>query len=350
MLKSFSFFLFVVYVSLFSTNLLAQRYIIKDPFNKNAVPPVPDYTLLSMWAAHPEKEDMADKIPKGSPFKDQQKEAKADVFFIYPTIYGDKPTNEYTWNASVNDDVLNEKIDGSTILNQASVFNGSCRVFVPRYRQAHYSVFLTTDTSANRQALELAYQDVKAAFVHYLEKENNGRPIVIASHSQGTIHARRLLKDFFDGTPRQKQLVAAYLVGIAVQPDTFQSISPSKTPGDVGGFVSWNTFLTGYYPTYYKNGLHSSYCVNPLTWTDTKEFISEKQNVGGVGLGFKWVENPADAQVHEGLLWIHQPYIKGRIFLRTKVWHYADINLYWGNIRENVALRLENFLSQSIKE
>lgn len=350
MSKSSSVFIFILCFCFSSPILLAQRYLIKDPFNKNAVPPAPDYAQISMWAAHPDKDDMADKIPKGSPFQDQQKEAKADVFFVYPTIYGDKPTNEYTWNASVNDDVLNEKIDGSTILNQASVFNGSCRVFVPRYRQAHYSVFLTSDTSANRQALELAYQDVKAAFAYYLENENNGRPIVIASHSQGTIHARRLLKDFFDGTPRKKQLVAAYLVGIAVQPDTFQSISPSKTPGDVGGFVSWNTFLTGYYPTYHKNGLHTSYCVNPLTWTDTKEFISEKQNVGGVGLGFKWVKNPADAQVHEGLLWIHQPYIKGRILLRTKIWHYADINLYWGNIRENVALRLENFLSQSNRE
>ena len=54
-------------------------------------------------------------------------------------------------------------------------------------------------------------EDVKAAFQYYLEHYNNGRPIIIASHSQGTTHAKRLLKEFFDGTALQHQLVAAYL-------------------------------------------------------------------------------------------------------------------------------------------
>jgi len=324
----------------------AQRYLITKAFDPKNLPPTPNYRQLSAWAAHPKKNDPADKIPVGAPFQDQQAEALVDVFFIHPTIYGAEPTGAFLWNGDIQDDALNRQVDESTILNQASVFNGTCRVFAPRYRQAHYSVFLTSDSSANRQALALAYEDVKNAFLTYLETENKGRPFVIASHSQGTLHARRLLQELIDGKPLQKQMITAYLVGIAVQPDSFQYIQPSQTPDHVGGFTSWNTYLTGFYPPYHANGLKTAFCINPITWTLTNEVISHKNNPGGVGLKFKWVNQPADAQVHQGMLWIHQPYVPGRFLLRTKIWHRADINLYWGSIRENVALRTKTYFSQ----
>ncbi len=325
----------------------AQRYLITKPFDSQNLPPTPDYSKLTSWAAHPEKQDMADRIPLGAPYRDEQAQAPVDVFFVHPTIFTAEPTGRYLWNGDIEDQELNRQVDESTILNQASVFNGTCRVFAPRYRQAHYSVFLTTDSSANRQALALAYEDVKNAFLYYLEHENKGRPFVIASHSQGTLHARKLIQEWIDGKPIQKQFITAYLVGIAVQPNSFQTISPSKTPEHLGGFTSWNTYLTGFYPPYHSNGLKTAYCVNPLTWTDTTEPISHKKNPGGVGLKFKWVAQPADAQVHQGMLWIHQPYVPGRFLLRTKIWHRADINLYWGSIRENVALRTKLYLSQN---
>ena len=39
-------------------------------------------------------------------------------------------------------------------------------------------------------ALELAYTDIEAAFEHYLAEYNNGRPFIIAGHSQGAQHIR----------------------------------------------------------------------------------------------------------------------------------------------------------------
>ena len=62
------------------------------------------------------------------------------------------------------------------------------------------------------QAFELAYQDVKKAFEYYLEHYNNGRPIIIASHSKGSTHTIRLLKEFFDGKQLKEKLVMAYLI------------------------------------------------------------------------------------------------------------------------------------------
>jgi hypothetical protein len=64
--------------------------------------------------------------------------------FFYSSYYlYAKTSRPSDWNADVNDADMNQKVDESTILNQASVFNGSCRVYAPRYRQAHYHAFVT---------------------------------------------------------------------------------------------------------------------------------------------------------------------------------------------------------------
>lgn len=317
------------------------------PFSASAKPPVPDYGAKESWAALPDMQDMADLVPKKSGLTDNQADAIADVFFIHPTIYTYEPVNEYKWNADVGDYDLNQKVDASTIKNQATVFNGSCKVYAPRYRQAHYSAFTTDDKSSADSALDLAYQDVKAAFQYYLDHFHQNRPIIIASHSQGTVHARQLLKEFFDGKDLQKYLVEAYLVGIAIRPDAFETIKPSETAEQCGGFVSWNTFITGFYPPYYKNGLDKALCTNPLTWSVSPSYADRFENHGAVGLKFKMIRQAVDAENKDGLLWIHKPHVPGKMFLKMKIWHRADYNLYWMNIRENVALRLSTYLSNS---
>ena len=346
MRKTFFSYLFLFFV-LSEAHSYAQKYVIlSSGFDPANVPPSPDYSLKDTWAALPDKDDAADKIPLKSNLKDGQKDAKVDVFFLHPTIYTYAPKNQYLWNADVHDAGLNAMVDNSTILNQATAFNGSGRVYAPRYRQAHYYSFLTTNPDDKKSALDLAYSDVKSAFEYYLQHYNKGRPIIIASHSQGTVLAKRLLKEFFDGKPLQKQLVEAYLIGIATASDTFENIKPSQSAEETGGFVSWNTFARDFVPTYYKDGLDKAVCTNPLSWKLNEDFVSKKENKGGVGLKFTFVKEAADAQVHEGILWINKPYVRGRAFLRTKIWHRADINLFWMNIRENVALRTEKYFNQ----
>jgi hypothetical protein len=318
---------------------------LKTHFDKNNIPPMPDYAKAESWAALPDKKDAADEIPRKAIVTENQATAKADVFFLYPTIFTAEPTNQYIWNADVNDIDMNKNVDGSTILNQATIFNGSCRVFAPRYRQAHYYSFVTQNQEDKIAALSLAYADIKAAFLYYMENYNNGRPIIIASHSQGTVHAKLLLKEFFDDKPLQEQLVEAYLIGIATPANFFKSIKPSESAEDVGGFVSWNTIARDFYPTYYENGLSKAVSTNPLTWKLDETFAPKQLNKGGVGLKFTFAPQAADAQNHGGMLWINKPYITGRALINTKIWHKADMNLFWMNIRENVALRIEKYLS-----
>ncbi len=149
-------------------------------------PPVPDYSQERNWAALPTVKDQADLTPKG--LKDGQATAIADVFYVHPTIYSDTRKGNDQWNASLADEKLNESVDDTAIKNQASIFNAAGRVYAPRYRQAHLNVFRRRGTEVAEGALDLAYQDVLAAFDYFLENYNEGRPIIIASHSQGTLH------------------------------------------------------------------------------------------------------------------------------------------------------------------
>src|SRR5690349_12218677 len=85
-----------------------------------------DYSQLSNWAAHPWKKDPADSVPQPLR-KNFYADSSADIFFIHPTTYS-SPEKQFGWNAPVDNEALNEKTDGGTILYQASIFNEAGRV------------------------------------------------------------------------------------------------------------------------------------------------------------------------------------------------------------------------------
>jgi hypothetical protein len=335
-----------VIIICFICSCSAKIYEVKSRFDASPIPPPPNYSLPTHWAALPTKKDAADSVPKKSILKDLQATAQADVFFIYPTIFIKEPQNKYLWNADVNDADLNHLIQTSTILNQATIFNGPCRVYAPYYRQAHLYAFYTSEKGDAVGALNLAYEDVKASFEYYLKNFNQGRPIIIASHSQGSYHGMRLLQDYFDGKELQKQLVAAYLIGRAIKPDTFKNIRPTEKPDEVGVWASWNTFGRNYFPDNYKSYFKGSLSTNPLLWNTSDALATKELNTGGVAFKFTFAPQLTDAQNHEGILWIHRPNIKGSWLVKNKNWHRADMNFFYMNIRENAALRIEKFLQQ----
>ena len=117
-------------------------------------------------------------------------------------------------------------------------------------------------------------EDVKNAFQYYLKHYNKGKPIIIASHSQGSMHAKRLIKEFFDQKPLKNQLVVAYLIGTRIFPNEFESIPPLESPNDVGGFVSWNAYKMDKFPKKYKKWYQGGVTTNPISW-DTKDFKSK---------------------------------------------------------------------------
>ncbi len=323
-----------------------------DPYRKLATqyrftsaPGPPDYALIDNWAAHPAKHDPSDSVPRPLR-KNFRPDSTVDVFFIHPTTYiGSEKTAGF--NAKVDDAYINAKTDYSTILYQASIFNETGRVFAPRYRQAHYDAYLpktAADTALAIAAFEQAYQDVRAAFVYYMEHDNKERPIIIAAHSQGTTHGKRLVKEFFDGQPLQRRLIAAYLVGMPLEPDYFTSIKPCIKPDQTGCAISWRTFKQGYRPGYIQNESFKAIVTNPLTWDADIPLADRVLNQGAVLMNFNSViKKSVNARMGEGVLWADKPRFFGNVFFTSRNYHIADMNLYYMSIRENAKLRAEAF-------
>lgn len=300
--------------------------------------PYPVYSDLRYWAAHPAKKDPSDSLPE--PLRGEPRDTVADVFFIHPTTYVGMMTG---WNAELADAALNRRTDETTILYQASVFNGHARVFAPRYRQGHLSAFFTR--GAQSAPFDTAYADVKAAFNYYLEHEHRNRPLIIAGHSQGALMAERLLREYFDGKPLQRYLVAAYIIGWPVPQNYFAVLPPCRKPAETGCFCTWRTYRKNYVPEYIQKEDPPAWVTNPLSWTLDSAVAPRELNKGSVMRDFtKVFPATTDAVIGEGVLWVSKPKFPGGAFFWTKNYHIADINLFYLNIRANVAERVDAYL------
>ena len=71
---------------------------------------VPNFSNSADWIALPNRQDLADEVPKGLPedaLVYDENELPIDVFFVYPTQYFEGKW----WNASVDDESINEITD-----------------------------------------------------------------------------------------------------------------------------------------------------------------------------------------------------------------------------------------------
>ena len=301
----------------------------------------PDYNRLEFWAAHPEKWDPSDSVP--APLRKNIKEKMADVFFLHPTTFTDEKYAEQA-NATIDDPYLNKKTDYGSILYQASVFNEACNVYAPRYRQAHLQMYYTTDTAKAVAAFELAYQDIKSAFEIFLSRRNPDKPFIIASHSQGTTHAKRLLKEFVDGTPLQKKLVAAYILGIAVEKTLYTNLPLCRDSTSTGCFISWRTYRKGYEGRYVSKNDTTIAVINPMLWSPEPVLAGKDLQKGAVLYKFnKIYPHTQSSRISGNALWISKPHFPGSVFYVTKNYHAGDFNLFYIDIREDVARRIKYF-------
>jgi Protein of unknown function (DUF3089) len=314
----------------------------KQIFEDALLPSAPDYNNIENWAAHPLKYDSSDLVLKFDEYVYDNKLKAVDVFFIHPTSYWSRK-RKYYWNAPIDEKELNKATDEGSIQYQASVFNHIGNIYAPRYRQAHLNAYFSKDKVSGQKALDLAYQDVKMAFEHYLKYENKGKPIILASHSQGTTHARQLLKDFFDNKPFQKQLVAAYIVGIPVLKSDYQSIKPCKDSFDLGCICSWRTYKYGTEPIIDSKDI---IVTNPINWRIDGELATKNESKGGLLPNNKYYPTMCDAKIYKSILWTHKPKFKGSFLITTKNYHVGDYNLFYYDIRHNAYLRSMIYLKK----
>ena len=262
-----------------SGNTLNVLALIAGPprdWDEKRLAPAPDYAVASSWAAWPGREDFSDYAPQGLVLRNADQ--TVDVFFVHPTGY----MNGADWNSPMNPDSRTEENTNWMMANQASAFNGVGRVYAPRYRQASFFRYISASDDVVRKTMDLAYGDVLRAFEHFLANENRGRPFIIASHSQGSQHAFRLLRERIDGTPLASQMVVAYVPGTDItngKVAELKSIKVCDSPEQTGCLVHWATMGEGGTP---PSGISDLVCVNPLTWKRDGSRAAPEAHKGGV--------------------------------------------------------------------
>lgn len=317
-----------------------MRYYLEpgQSFAATPAPEAPDYAQSNAWAALPEREDNADLTPQG--VEDAQSGAPVDVFFIHPTTY-------YTsdgWNQPLNHAQANEFTDEQVLPNQAATFNSCCQVYAPRYRQATLFSFLDRGGDGGK-ALDLAYADVRAAFEHFLEHRSQGRPFIIAGHSQGGLHADWLMRDYVAGGPLEERMVAAYPIGFSI--DGSNGVPVCEHAEQTGCQVSWNTMAQGAE----RRGPDSSndICVNPITWRTDGARADFADNLGGVSFadGAAVEAGVTDGQCVDGILEITEVRSDnyGTQMFGEGNYHVYDYSLFHMNIRQNAQARVNAYLS-----
>tara|TARA_B100000768_G_scaffold91308_1_gene85472 strand:- start:6232 stop:7287 length:1056 start_codon:yes stop_codon:yes gene_type:complete len=319
---------------------LFSNFEISDP---------PNYELYKSWAVHP-------KIDSNifSELKSKDKKLPVDIFFIYPTMLSDK--NDVSWNANIYDTKTRNYILDSTIKYQSSAWYSTGNVYVPFYRQAHLRVFRESFwKNGGEQAYEMAYQDIKKAFEIFLKKYNKNRPIIIAGHSQGAGHAKRILQDFFDNKPLEKKLIAAYLIGTKITDKDFSSIKLMTNKNETGGFVTWNTYrlmskrkTEKAVFTVNPEWIEGALCTNPVTW-DSSKTSNYDDHKGFLYLNNKIYPKTVKIEDMDSKIYIRLPkmgILKKLLVSSVKDYHKADINLFWEDIRINSINRSKSYLSK----
>ena len=346
--------------------MMASMRPLDKPYDAYSRPPVPNYADPSAWAAlpGPEHVDAADLVPAGESVGDRQAEAAVDVFYIHPTTYRGREN----WNQDISDTATNTWTDISVVARQAAAFNGCCRVYAPRYRQAGSAALYAKDDSGDK-ARGLGYEDVKAAFQYYLDHYNDGRPFILVGHSQGTFYIQRLLEEVVDASPIRPQMVAAYGIGIGFPVGMFgrqyKTITACAKPDDTGCVVSWNTFGRGgagaaaaernaakYEARFKTREGAETLCINPLTFDMSKPDAPASGNLGALPGVAAPGPLPAlkpgviGATCENGMLYVDIPTTDDfkLLVLPGQNLHFHDMDLFFKNIRDNAIVRTEAFL------
>ena len=342
---------------LFGAELMRFAMVPSAAFEGGPPPRPRAYADRRLWIARPDMPDSpALWMPEG--LKREGRPA-ASAFFIHPTSY----LQSSHWNAPLADAESQWRAK-LFVQSQSSVFNGVAEIWAPKYRQATFGAFLTTKAEA-RKALDFAYRDVAAAFDQFLLEAPKDRPIILAGHSQGSLHLMRLLAERIAGKPESKRVVAAYVVGwpVSIAADLPSLGLPACERLEQSGcVVSWQSFaepadpkqVTDVYdksagPTGISRAGSPMLCTNPLTGVPGGE-APASANTGTLVPNEALTQGrlkapgvPARCDVRGFLLIGGDAPELGPYVLPGNNYHVYDYALFWSNLRRDAEARVKAF-------
>ena len=346
--------------SLFQDRLMRMAFVPSAPFAPLPADGAPDYTRASAWLSRP---DLADDPSRWTaPGYPRAADPRIAVFYIAPTTY----LSRNQWNAPLDDADANMRLR-LFASSQASAFNGIGAIWAPRYRQASIGAFLVQGADTQK-AQEFAYADVLRAWDAFVAQLPPDRPILIAGHSQGSLHLVHLLRDRIAGHPIARRIVAAYAIGwpISVTADLPELGLPAcAAAAQTGCIVAWQSFAEPADPRQILDiydatvGLAGTsrrgtpmLCVNPLTGapdTAAPASANEGSLVPAIDLQSATIVPggvPARCD-RQGLLLIGPPPLGyGAYILPGRNYHVFDYALFWANVRADAAARAKTYLER----
>lgn len=261
-----------------------------------------------------------------------------DLFYVVPTCIWDY--TDSLGQTRHHMDIFNTEqraLTDPSIQLAKSVLADSCNFFSPYYRQISMDSWLTLDTALIEERFKLAYQDVADAFHYYMEHDNQGKPFILAGHSQGAKVVIELLKR--EMTPDiSRKLIATYAIGYTVTPEElagYSTLRPAQDSIDTGVLIGFNSVTRpdAVSPLFRDNVV----CINPVNWrTDATPATSYQ--------GFTVAQ---DTTIHTLIVTgidEEQYFIPSVAALLPKGnLHVQEFNLYNEDLRKNVLQRIRAF-------
>lgn len=280
-----------------------------------------------------------------------------DTFYIYSTIYFG--ANEGDPDYATLDNA--EMLAGIPIEHaiKSSVFEETTNLFIPLYRQSsmkYAAEVYMKDGNIDAALISIPYTDITAALDYYFENYNQGRPFVIAGHSQGSAILRLVLKGYFKKHPEYyKRMVAAYAIGYSITKEDLEANPHMKFAtgeSDTGVIISWhaegpkNVEVNFPIPSVIiaKNGI----AINPLNWKLDETYAPASMNLGSIVMDetgkteIRDIDGDAQVCLARGTVVTNAKAIPNEMveLAGPQCYHQDDYSIFYNNIKANVAKRI----------
>jgi len=307
-----------------------------------------DYADTSNWLSLPANNDEA-----------------VDVFYLYGSQY--QKSDDSDANICAIDNAQMAKGAALAYDRQAVAFETVGNIYAPLYRQADAAYCLSLSEEDKDKLLQgTPKEDVFAAFDYYIEHYNNGRPFILAGHSQGSNMMMYLLSEYMQEHPEiYERMVAAYIIGYSVTDDFLEEnphLKFAQGADDTGVIISYNTeapTVEGANPVILDGAL----VINPVNWKTDETPAGAAENAGSIELNqdgsvvlnedgtYMRVMDYADACIDKEKFALIcstadvDTLAPGNSVFGKGVFHSFDYPFYFYNLRENAALRTEKYLN-----
>lgn len=271
-------------------------------------------------------------------------EKPVDTVYFYPTAYINAAPDAPLY-CSIDSDIMRPTAQ-SVYEQQATVYEESTNVFAPYYRQVNLAAVSGVPTD-ERDAMSayIPQTDAFAALDYYFEHYNEGRPFILAAHSQGSQMLTNVLGKYLDEHREYlDRMVAAYVIGYSVT-DEYMSEHPylkfAEGETDTGVIISWNTEGEGNRDQDSFVILPGAKCINPLNWKTDDTYAGAEENLGARLLNedtgeYETVPEAADAVIdpERGVIITTTTAIEPVVAdgFGTDSFHNGDYSLYYYNL------------------